>query len=128
MAARSGGIRLRELVEEALQFICCDADAAVLDTETQRGSVFTDRVGFDTDEDMTLIREFDGIAGQIRQYLTDAPHVTNHMARHIRGIAHNDIDIMLPGGLHGDHACHRFDRFKKIKGYRSNRQFTSLDF
>ena len=115
MAARGGGIRLGEFVEKALQFICRDADAAVLDTDTQRDLSSSDRVGFHIDEHMTLIREFDGIVGQIRQDLADTPHIAKHIARHIRRITHNDIDIILSGRLHRDHAPHLFNSLEQVK-------------
>ena len=80
-AAGGGGLGLRKTVEHALQVFCGNANAGIFDHELQRGVDGVQVQQPDMHGDLALVRELDGVAAQIDQYLLQAHVITNQHFR-----------------------------------------------
>src|SRR5579872_4930035 len=84
IAAGSGGIGLRKFVEDSCQLFRRYADAGVAHRDPYRGGFRVGAFALHADQHMAAAGEFDGVADQVRDDLTDSARIAHEMARRFR--------------------------------------------
>ncbi|MNL02081.1 hypothetical protein D3C87_1225760 [compost metagenome] len=88
---------LLERAEQSPLVKGADADAAVLDTHTDREAFRRHRLDRQFQADLPLVGELDGIAQQIGQHLLEASGVDQYVAVTVRIHFNPPLQIFLPG-------------------------------
>src|SRR4029077_14183651 len=82
--SRGGGIRLGKWIEDRLQFFVRNPDPRVRDYKVQSVIVLTDRFHLDLYGHLALVGEFNGVACQVDNDLTQPAGISLHEFRHLR--------------------------------------------
>ncbi len=128
---RTGALAMRvgldERVEQALQVICVDADAAVAYFQLQHGRGGGAVVHqADADAHLAMLGKLDGVAYQVGKDLLEAQGVKQGMAACGRCDHNLQGQAFLPR-LAFENAPHRFDQGCKVDGLRGKGQVPRLD-
>src|SRR5262249_43169715 len=100
---RGRGIRLRERLEQVLERSVSDADPGVPDLEAHRAVDLAN-----LQHDLAALREFDGVADEIEQALSNPLRVAVHARRQLRIHVHDELES-LRGRLEGHHRAEVLD-------------------
>src|ERR1700730_7688279 len=82
--ARHRSVRLGEGIEDVLLLLNGDADARIFHRKVQGGRGRSWRLLIYANENLTVLRELDGIANQVDQDLTNPPRITQQSLRNFR--------------------------------------------
>ena len=94
VAARRGGIDLREFVEHRLQLVGGDTDAGILDTDPDSDLLIFAFAG-DVDEHVAALGELHRIADKVGRDLAETPDIADHRLRQFRIDAHDEFEVLL---------------------------------
>src|SRR5213078_236688 len=81
--ACSGGIGLFKGVKNQRKFLWRHADASIAHGEMQSNIIFTGRLSFNSDRNLTMFRELDGVSNQIGEHLAQPAGVTDQSCRNV---------------------------------------------
>src|SRR6185369_2279261 len=109
-----GAVSLRKRVKYQGKLRRVNSDAGVADSKAQYKLLTFQRLDGYPQDDAAPLGEFDGIAGQVQQYLTQPDRVTAHISRHFRIDLTSKVQALLgrPGPHHLNHITHDFRQVK----------------
>jgi hypothetical protein len=102
---------LSECLEDGTLLVDRDANAGIRDCEEQVHSQIAARLALDTNRDPAPLREFDGIAQQVNQYLAQAAGIADDYLGQIR----RNYTAKIEANLAGRQSHHLLDGVARLR-------------
>ena len=126
VAARGGGVRLLEALEQARHLLVGEPDAGVTHLETQPHLVSHLLQQTHGNADLARLRELDGVVGVVDEDLAQAQRVAHQVGGHVAGHIADQLQP-LGSGLVAHHIRHAFEHAVEQERLALHHQLARLD-